>query len=104
MQQTCNRFNVFILIIFICLKNLKIIVADHSMHQHAMHGADHATMDHSAIMSATTTTTEMPADVHIHHDTNSGYHQHAPAASHGEAMLHHAMSMSVSFATFCIKE
>ncbi|KAM7346488.1 copper transporter 1A isoform 1-T2 [Cochliomyia hominivorax] len=69
---------------------------DHSMHHHAMHGADHATMDHSAILS-TTTTTEMPANVHIHHDVNSVHHHHAPAASSGETMMHHAMSMAFHF-------
>ncbi|XP_046802138.1 high affinity copper uptake protein 1 isoform X1 [Lucilia cuprina] len=68
--------------------------ADHSMH-HSMH--DHATMDHSAIMSSTTTTTEMPANVHIHHDVNSVHHHHAAAASGGESMLHHAMSMAFHF-------
>lgn len=70
------------------------------MHHHAMHGADHTTMDHLAIMS--TTTTEMPANIHIHHDMSSVHnHHHAPAASSGESMLHHAMSMAVSITILC---
>lgn len=64
---------------------------------HSMHGADHTEMDHLAVMSSTTTTTtEMPANVHLHHDMPGMHQHHVPAASSGHTMLHHAMSMSVS--------
>lgn len=71
-----------------------MIIADHSMH-HSMHGADHSEMDHLTIMSSTTTT-EMPDSIHVHHDMTGMHQHHAPAASSGHTMLHHAMSMSVS--------